>query len=105
MSAPERVVVAAAAGGRFRAVLPWMRGDDHVGAAVEHHVSRVEGVRAVQVFPRSGNVVIWHDPATLDQAVIRDLLATRLDVAPIPRPIRVPPQAQHVEIARLVLGL
>lgn len=105
MNVPERVVVVVAvAGGRMRVVLPWMRGDDRVGSAVEHHLSGVLGVRAVRVYPRSGNVVIWHDPATLDQAAIRDLLATGLDVAPIPRAIRVPPQAQDVEIARLVLG-
>lgn len=105
MNAQERtVVVAAAAGGRFRAVLAWMRGDDRVAAAVEHHLSGADGVRAVRVFPRTGNVVVWHDPATLDQAGIRDLLATGLDVAPIPRPIRIPPQAQDVELARLLLG-
>lgn len=105
MNSPARaVLVAAAAGGRLRVVLPWMRGDERVASAVEHHLSGMEGVRAVRVYPRSGNVVVWHEPATLNEPAIRDLLATGLDVAPIPRPIRIPPQPGDVEIARLVVG-
>jgi cation-transporting P-type ATPase C len=81
-----------------------MRGAERVASAVEHHLSGQAGVRAVRVFPRTGNVVVWHEPAVLDQAAIGELLATGLDVALIPRPLRVPPQKLDVEIARLVLG-
>ncbi|MDT7654106.1 MAG: manganese-transporting P-type ATPase [Pseudonocardiales bacterium] len=51
------------AAGRVRFATPALGGSPALAVALEDAVDPVAGVRQVPVYPRSGNVVVWFDPA------------------------------------------
>jgi hypothetical protein len=51
------------AAGRVRFATPALGGSPALAVALEDAVDPVAGVRQVPVYPPSGNVVVWFDPA------------------------------------------
>jgi cation-transporting P-type ATPase C len=98
-------VLGAAAAGRIRVVVPWLVGRPDLidlPAACLQALS----TRGLNVYPRSGNVVVWLGPDT-DPEIVRAVLA----VIPEGAALRVPdaasvvrPAASDAEVARLVVG-
>jgi manganese/zinc-transporting P-type ATPase C len=101
--APSACVHVAA--GRARFLVPAIGGDPERAAHVEHELMHLAAVRAVRTHPRSGNVVVWFDPAASGPDVLGAVLerALRLPaVAMVARSAAAPGGAGGV--ARLVLG-
>jgi manganese/zinc-transporting P-type ATPase C len=94
----------ASAAGRARFQLPAIRHSGAHAVAVERRLVETPGVRGVRVYPRTGNVVVWHDPM-VDLSVLAKVLIKAsgepLHGDPMPRSA---PAAERGEIARLVIG-
>jgi manganese/zinc-transporting P-type ATPase C len=102
--AARAVTLEATAAGRSRFRVPTIQGEPAAAAAVERHLAELPGVRGVQVFPRTGNVVAWHDPAVDEPSLAAAIRAGVADpVHGDPQP-RTAPAAQEGEVARLVVG-
>lgn len=98
------VLVRSVATGRARLTVPWLRDRPGCAGLVDDRLTGLSGFRALRVFPRTGSVVVWMDPAGLDV----DALVAALEEEPpqsVPaKPTRSAPDSSTGEVARLVIG-
>ncbi len=77
--------------GRIRFVMPEIRSSATLAGAVANRLHRVEGIRRVEVRPRSASIVVHFDPGVLSIAEIRRLMTpdgpAATDAAPIRSPL------------------
>jgi manganese/zinc-transporting P-type ATPase C len=66
------------AAGRVRFATPVLVGAAALAVAVENAVDPVTGVRQVYAFPRTGNIVVWFDPARCDRAELLEAIGKGL---------------------------
>jgi manganese/zinc-transporting P-type ATPase C len=99
-------VIRSAAGGRLRLSVPWLKRRPSYAREVEARLSDLEGVGAVEVFWRTGNVVVWMDSPTVQNAdLVQRLSWPPCDSAPSVQPVSRPRSEAHTgEAARLVVG-
>ncbi|TDD34564.1 heavy metal translocating P-type ATPase [Saccharopolyspora elongata] len=98
------VLVRAVAGGRVRLVVPWLRAQPDGAGLVDQRIADLEGMRALRIFSRTGNVVVWIDPGRLDLDRLVSLLEAPAEGALPHRPTRWAPDSSTGEITRLVIG-
>ncbi|HVL84787.1 MAG TPA: cation-translocating P-type ATPase [Pseudonocardia sp.] len=94
------------AAGRARFDTPALIGSPALAVAVEDAVDAVAGVRQVHAFPRTGNVVVWFDPARCDRAELVEALGKGLGADPEATAARTPRSADvhNGDLVRLVVG-
>jgi cation-transporting P-type ATPase C len=94
------------AGGRLRFTALGLRGSTAAAVAVENEVDAVAGVRAVQAFPLTGNVVVWFDPLLTKQADITDAIVSGLKADRTVAPTRQPwsAEVQVKDLVRIAVG-
>jgi cation-transporting P-type ATPase C len=94
------------AAGRVRFATPGLLGSPALAVAVEDAVDPVAGVRQVHAYPRTGNVVIWYDPARCDRAELLEAVGKGLGADPEATAARTPRSADvhHGDLVRLVVG-
>ncbi|MGH8905101.1 MAG: heavy metal translocating P-type ATPase [Egibacteraceae bacterium] len=92
------------AAGRARLVVS---GGRVAAQALREGLHAIEGVRAVQLYGRTGSVVVWYDPSTTDAAVIQRTLESTASAPGGPVGIAAAPTstgAGTAELMRLTLG-
>ncbi|KZF07181.1 cation-translocating P-type ATPase [Rhodococcus cerastii] len=60
------------AAGRMRLRVDWLRSSPGRAVAVEDHVDKIRGVRAVHAYPRTASVVVWYSRTRIDRAELFD---------------------------------
>ncbi|MEU3473092.1 cation-translocating P-type ATPase [Rhodococcus sp. NPDC006774] len=73
--APDRadgIEVLSDAAGRMRIRVDWLRSSPGRAVAVEDHVDKIRGVRAVHAYPRTASVVVWYSRSRIDRAELFD---------------------------------
>ncbi len=105
MTAPALRVVSDAAG-RVRFDTPALRRSSALAVAVEDAVDAVAGVRQVHAHPRTGNVVVWFDPARCDRTELLEAIGKGLGADPTATLARTPRSADtgNGDLVRLVVG-
>ena len=71
-----RPTVVSAAAGRMRVHAVGFRHDAARAVAIEELVAGVNGVRAVQAYPRTASVVVWYAPGDCDTAAVLSAIAS-----------------------------
>ena len=104
--AADELAVVSDAAGRMRLRVPWVRNDAGRAVAVEETVDRVNGVRTVHAYPRTGAVVVWYSPKRCDTGEIRASVAAAATVAAELVPARPPRSAdiRNTDVLRMVIG-
>ncbi|UQX03407.1 cation-translocating P-type ATPase [Streptomyces sp. RerS4] len=98
------VLVRSVATGRARLTVPWLRDRPGCAGLVDDRLTHLGGFRALRIFPRTGSVVIWMEPADLDvDALVRALEEAPPASAPA-KATRSAPDSSTGEIVRLVVG-
>ncbi|MCZ4562979.1 cation-translocating P-type ATPase [Rhodococcus sp. IEGM 1401] len=70
-AAPDRadgIEILSDAAGRMRLRVDWLRSSPGRAVAVEDHVDKIRGVRAVHAYPRTASVVVWYSRSRIDRA-------------------------------------
>ncbi|BBX21640.1 putative manganese/zinc-exporting P-type ATPase [Mycolicibacter terrae] len=100
------LIVVSDAAGRMRVRVGWVRGDSRRAVAVEETAGRVNGVRTVHAYPRTGAVVIWYSPKRCDTAEILAAIRDAAGVAAELIPARSPRSAdiRNTDVLRMVIG-
>ncbi|QNG55766.1 cation-translocating P-type ATPase [Pseudonocardia petroleophila] len=77
-----------------------------LAVAVEDAVDAVAGVRQVHAYPRTGNVVVWFDPARCDRGELVEAVEKGLGADPEATSARTPrsADARDGDLVRLVVG-
>ncbi|WP_173675078.1 manganese-exporting P-type ATPase CtpC [Mycolicibacter terrae] len=90
----------------MRVRVGWVRGDSRRAVAVEETAGRVNGVRTVHAYPRTGAVVIWYSPKRCDTAEILAAIRDAAGVAAELIPARSPRSAdiRNTDVLRMVIG-
>lgn len=73
--------------GRARFVLPELRTSTTLAQALTAHMGQIEGVRRVDIRPRSASVVVHFDPKALTISDIRHLMNAGDHAAPVLSPL------------------
>jgi cation-transporting P-type ATPase C len=98
-------VLRSAAGGRVRFQVQWLRRHPSLVGEVESRILKLEGVRALEVFWRTGNVVMWvHSDGVTAQRIGELLAPAPATTALSERQPVSTPSVSTGEVARLVLG-
>ncbi|WP_373453901.1 heavy metal translocating P-type ATPase [Rhodococcus sp. 06-418-5] len=74
-AAPDRadgIEILSDAAGRMRLRVDWLRSSPGRAVAVEDHVDKIRGVRAVHAYSRTASVVIWYSRSRIDRAELFD---------------------------------
>lgn len=82
--------VVSAGSGRIRLHANGFRFDTVRAVAIEDSIGEVAGVQAVQAYPRTASVVIWHSPGVLDLAKIQSAIADAVQIPAAAVPARAP---------------
>lgn len=100
------ITPASDAAGRVRFITPDLTGSPALAVAVEDAVDAVAGVRQVQAFPRTGNVVVWYDRGRCDRGELLEAIGKGLGADPSATAARTPRSADvsNGDLARLVVG-
>lgn len=108
MSAADsaELTVVSDAAGRMRVRVPWVRSDPRRAVAVEESADRVNGVRTVHAYPRTGAVVVWYSPKRCDTDEILAAIRSAATVAAELIPVRTPRSAdiRNTDVLRMVIG-
>ncbi|WP_170306625.1 manganese-exporting P-type ATPase CtpC [Mycolicibacter kumamotonensis] len=90
----------------MRVRVPWVRSDSRRAVAVEETAGRVNGVRTVHAYPRTGAVVVWYSPRRCDTAEILAAIRDAAGVAAELIPARAPRSAdiRNTDVLRMVIG-
>ncbi|GAA5179744.1 cation-translocating P-type ATPase [Rugosimonospora acidiphila] len=94
------------AAGRVRFRVPWLRNSNGRAVAIEDAVDRVDGVRSVHAFPRTGSVVVWFHPGRCDRDALLSAIDSGHAVHADARPLRPPRSAEvsNADLARMIVG-
>lgn len=103
--ADDPVVVSDAAG-RMRVHVGWVRANARRAVAVEEAVDRLDGVRTVHAYPRTGSVVVWYSPRRCDRAAVLAAITAAAAVAAELIPARLPRSSdiRNTDVLRMVIG-
>ncbi|RFZ63192.1 putative copper-exporting P-type ATPase V [Mycobacterium marinum] len=82
--------VVSAGSGRMRLHASGFRFDAVRAVAIEDSIGEVAGVQAVQAYPRTASVVIWHSPGVVDLAKIQSAIVDAIRIPAAVVPARVP---------------
>ncbi|ORW23420.1 copper-transporting ATPase [Mycolicibacter nonchromogenicus] len=106
VSADDELTVVSDAAGRMRVQVTWVRGDSRRAVAAEEAAGRVNGVRTVHAYPRTGSVVVWYSPKRTDTTEILAAIASAAAVAAELIPARTPRSAdvRNTDVLRMVIG-
>ncbi|MGB3473986.1 MAG: manganese-exporting P-type ATPase CtpC [Mycobacterium sp.] len=104
--ADDELSVISDAAGRMRVQVSWVRGDSRRAVAAEEAAGRVNGVRTVHAYPRTGSVVVWYSPKRSDTAEILAAIASAATVSAELIPARTPRSAdiRNTDVLRMVIG-
>ncbi|WXG68079.1 cation-translocating P-type ATPase [Rhodococcus sovatensis] len=69
---PDGFEILSDGAGRIRLRVDWLRSSPGRAVAVEDHVDKIRGVRAVHVYPRTASVVVWYSRTRLNRAELYD---------------------------------
>lgn len=102
----DELTVVSDAAGRMRVQVSWVRGDSRRAVAAEEAAGRVNGVRTVHAYPRTGSVVVWYSPKRSDTTEILAAIASAATVAAELIPARTPRSADvsNTDVLRMVIG-
>lgn len=105
MAQPSIATVSDAAG-RVRFGAPQLLGRPALAVAVEDAVDVVTGVRQVHAYPRTGNIVVWFDPARCDRVEVIEAIDKGLGADPEATAARSPRSADvgNGDFVRLMVG-
>lgn len=100
------LTVVSDAAGRLRVRVGWVRGDSRRAVAVEESAGRVNGVRTVHAYPRTGSIVVWYSPNRSDTEEILAAIGDAATVAAELIPARTPRSAdvRNTDVLRMVIG-
>ncbi|RRQ27310.1 cation-translocating P-type ATPase [Rhodococcus sp. Eu-32] len=103
---PEGFEILSDAAGRIRLRVDWLKSSPGRAVAIEDHVDKVHGVRAVHVYPRTASVVVWYSRARLDRAELFAAVASGRDTAWALVPARSPRSADvtNGDVLRMTIG-
>jgi manganese-transporting P-type ATPase C len=102
---PALAVISDAAG-RMRVSVAWVRGNSQRAVAVEEAAAKLQGVRAVHAYPRTGSVVVWYSPRRCDRPSVLAAIGAAADVAAELIPAREPhsSEVRNTDVLRMVVG-
>nr|WP_328842585.1 cation-translocating P-type ATPase [Nakamurella leprariae] len=94
------------AAGRLRLATPFISGSAARAVAVEDAVGALDGVLAVQAFPRTGAVLVWRKAARCPDAAVLTAVRTAALISPTAVATRTPRSAdvRGSDVVRLVVG-
>ncbi|OZD65936.1 heavy metal translocating P-type ATPase [Rhodococcus sp. 06-1460-1B] len=94
------------AGGRMRLRVDWLRSSPGRAVAVEDHVDKIRGVRAVHAYPRTASVVIWYSRTRIDRAELFDAVNAGRSTNWALVPVRSPRSADVTsgDVLRMTIG-
>ncbi|HEU0190280.1 MAG TPA: manganese-exporting P-type ATPase CtpC [Mycobacterium sp.] len=99
-------MVVSDAAGRMRVQVPWVRANPRRAVAVEEAAGRVNGVRTVHAYPRTGSVVVWYSPKRCDRSAVLAAVEEAEHVAAELIPARTPRSSdiRNTDVLRMVIG-
>ncbi|MDJ0470877.1 heavy metal translocating P-type ATPase [Rhodococcoides fascians] len=94
------------AAGRMRLRVDWLRSSPGRAVAVEDHVDKIRGVRAVHAYPRTASVVIWYSRTRIDRAELFDAVNAGRSTNWALVPVRSPRSADVTsgDVLRMTIG-
>ncbi|GHP17866.1 putative cation-transporting P-type ATPase C [Rhodococcus sp. NKCM2511] len=94
------------AAGRMRLCVDWLRSSPGRAVAVEDHVDKIRGVRAVHAYPRTASVVIWYSRTRIDRAELFDAVNAGRSTNWALVPVRSPRSADVTsgDVLRMTIG-
>lgn len=94
------------AAGRMRLRVDWLRSSPGRAVAVEDHVDKIRGVRAVHAYPRTASVVIWYSRTRIDMAELFDAVNAGRSTNWALVPVRSPRSADVTsgDVLRMTIG-
>ncbi|MCZ4517372.1 cation-translocating P-type ATPase [Rhodococcus ruber] len=107
--APDRadgIEILSDAAGRMRLRVDWLRSSPGRAVAVEDHVDKIRGVRAVHVYPRTASVVVWYSRTRTDRAELFDAVNAGRSTNWALVPVRSPRSADVTsgDVLRMTIG-
>ncbi|QII03998.1 cation-translocating P-type ATPase [Rhodococcoides fascians A25f] len=108
-AAPDRadgIEILSDAAGRMRLRVDWLRSSPGRAVAVEDHVDKIRGVRAVHVYPRTASVVVWYSRTRTDRAELFDAVNAGRSTNWALVPVRSPRSADVTsgDVLRMTIG-
>lgn len=108
-AAPDRadgIEILSDAAGRMRLRVDWLRSSPGRAVAVEDHVDKIRGVRAVHVYPRTASVVVWYSRTRTDRAELFDAVNAGRSTTWALVPVRSPRSADVTsgDVLRMTIG-
>ncbi|MDI9929042.1 cation-translocating P-type ATPase [Rhodococcus sp. IEGM 1354] len=94
------------AAGRIRLRVDWLRSSPGRAVAVEDHVDKIRGVRAVHAYPRTASVVIWYSRTRIDRTELFDAVNAGRSTNWALVPVRSPRSADVTsgDVLRMTIG-
>ncbi|AMY22941.1 heavy metal translocating P-type ATPase [Rhodococcoides fascians] len=94
------------AAGRMRLRVDWLRSSPGRAVAVEDHVDKIRGVRAVHAYPRTASVVIWYSRTRIDRTELFDAVNAGRSTNWALVPVRSPRSADVTsgDVLRMTIG-
>lgn len=108
-AAPDRadgIEILSDAAGRMRLRVDWLRSSPGRAVAVEDHVDKIRGVRAVHAYPRTASVVVWYSRSRIDRAELFDAVNAGRTTDWALVPVRSPRSADVTsgDVLRMTIG-
>nr|WP_314143701.1 cation-translocating P-type ATPase [uncultured Rhodococcus sp.] len=108
-TAPDRadgIEILSDAAGRIRLRVDWLRSSPGRAVAVEDHVDKIRGVRAVHAYPRTASVVVWYSRSRIDRAELFDAVNAGRTTDWALVPVRSPRSADVTsgDVLRMTIG-
>ncbi|MBY4126988.1 cation-translocating P-type ATPase [Rhodococcus fascians] len=102
----DGIEILSEAAGRMRLRVDWLRSSPGRAVAVEDHVDKIRGVRAVHAYPRTASVVIWYSRARIDRAELLDAVNAGRTTNWALVPVRSPRSADVTsgDVLRMTIG-
>ncbi|KAA0921792.1 heavy metal translocating P-type ATPase [Rhodococcus sp. ANT_H53B] len=108
-AAPDRadgIEILSDAAGRMRLRVDWLRSSPGRAVAVEDHVDKIRGVRAVHAYPRTASVVVWYSRSRIDRAELFDAVnagrTTDWELVPVRSPRSA--DVNNGDVLRMTIG-
>ena len=94
------------AAGRMRLRVDWLRSSPGRAVAVEDHVDKIRGVRAVHAYPRTASVVVWYSRTRIDRDELFDAVNAGRTTDWASVPVRSPRSADvaNGDVLRMTIG-
>lgn len=105
-SQADGIEILSDAAGRMRLRVDWLRSSPGRAVAVEDHVDKIRGVRAVHAYPRTASVVIWYSRTRIDRTELFDAVNAGRSTNWALVPVRSPRSADVTsgDVLRMTIG-